>query len=86
MTEMKSLTVQEASCHLTELLHSAVEGEEITIRDGAYAVLLQPVVPQPVSQMRGREALRRLQAQSKLTPALAETYLQDVKCERLAGN
>ena len=31
---MKTLTVQEASRNLSELLHSAADGEEITICDG----------------------------------------------------
>jgi len=81
---MKTLTVQEAIGHLGELVHWAVEGEEITIRDGACAVLLQPVSSAPKSHLTGREALRQLQLESRLTPALAESYLREVHAERLA--
>ena len=81
---MKTLTVQEASRNLGELVHSAVEGEEITIQDGACTVLLQPVPNAPQNRLPGREALRRLQLQSRLTPAQAESYLREVHAERLA--
>jgi hypothetical protein len=33
---------------------------------------------------KGREALRQLQSQSRLTPAQAEIYLREVRAERLA--
>ena len=81
---MKTLTVQEASRNLSELVHSAAEGEEITIHDGGCTVLLQPVSSAPKNRLAGREALRQLQAQSRLTPAQAETYLHEVHAERIA--
>jgi antitoxin (DNA-binding transcriptional repressor) of toxin-antitoxin stability system len=81
---MKTVTVQEASQDLSRLVRSAVEGEEITIQDGAGTVLLQPVTAAPKNHLKGREALRQLQSQSRLTPAQAESYLREVHAERLA--
>jgi antitoxin (DNA-binding transcriptional repressor) of toxin-antitoxin stability system len=81
---MKTVTVQEASRNLSELVHCAAEGEEITIQDGACKVLLQPVPAAPADRLKGRDALRQLQTQSRLTPAQAENYLQEVHAERLA--
>lgn len=81
---MKTVTVQEASRNLSELVHSAAEGEEITIHDGNCTVLLQPVSAAPPRRMKGREALKQLQSQSRLTPAQAESYLREVHAERLA--
>jgi antitoxin (DNA-binding transcriptional repressor) of toxin-antitoxin stability system len=81
---MKTMTVQEASRNLSELLHCAAEGEEITIHDGTCTVLLQPVSTAPKNCGKGRDALRQLQSQSRLTPAQAENYLREVHAERLA--
>jgi antitoxin (DNA-binding transcriptional repressor) of toxin-antitoxin stability system len=81
---MKMLTVQEASQHLGELVHSAAGGEEIAIHDGDCTVLLQPVVANRKSRLNGREALRQLQSQSHLTPGQAGSYLQEIHAERLA--
>ena len=81
---MKTLTVQEASRNLSELVHSAAGGEEITIHDGTCTVLLQPILVSSQNHLSGREALRQLQSQSRLTPAQAENYLQEVHAERLA--
>jgi len=81
---MKALTVQEASQNLGELVQSAIEGEEITIQDGAFTVLLQPVRTSSPNRPKGREALRQLQSQSQLTSVLAERYLQEIQGERLA--
>jgi antitoxin (DNA-binding transcriptional repressor) of toxin-antitoxin stability system len=81
---MKTVTVQEASRNLSELVHCAVGGKEITIHDGACTVLLQPVSTPPKKHLKGRDALRQLQSQSQLTPAQAESYLQEVHAERLA--
>lgn len=81
---MKTLTVQEASRKLSELVHRAVEGEEVAINDGACTVLLQPVSKAAKNQTNGREALRQLQSQSRLTSSLAESYLREVHAERLA--
>jgi len=76
--------VQEASRNLSELVHSAVEGEEITIQDGSYTVLLKPVSSASKQHLAGREALRQLQSESRLTATQAETYLREVHAERLA--
>jgi antitoxin (DNA-binding transcriptional repressor) of toxin-antitoxin stability system len=81
---MKTVTVQEASRNLSELVHCAADGEEITIHDGACMVLLQPVSAAPKNRVKGRDALRQLQSQSRLTPAQAESYLREVHAERLA--
>ena len=78
------MTVQEASRNLSELVHCAVAGEEITIQDATCTVLLQPVAAPASDHGQRREALRQLQAQSRLTSALAENYLREVKAERLA--
>ncbi len=81
---MKTLTVQEAAGHLSELVHSAAAGEAITIRAGSDAVLLQPVSSIPQDGLSPREALRQLQSQSQLTHEQAESYLREVRAERLA--
>jgi antitoxin (DNA-binding transcriptional repressor) of toxin-antitoxin stability system len=81
---MKTVTVQEASRNLSELVHCAAGGEEVTIHDGACTVLLQPVSAGPTNCVKGRDALRQLQSQSRLTPARAESYLREVHAERLA--
>ena len=81
---MKTLTVQEASRNLSELVHCAADGEEITIHDGACKVLLQPVSTLHSNRPNGREALRQLQSQSRLTAGQAENYLREVHAERLA--
>ena len=80
---MKTVTVQEASRNLSELVHSAADGEEITIHDGACTVLLQPVSAAPKNRVKGRDALRQLQSQSRLTPTQAESHLREVHAERL---
>ena len=81
---MKTLTVQEASRNLSELVHCAADGEEITTHDGTCTVLLQPVATPSGKHLKGREALRQLQSQSRLTTAQAESYLREVHAERLA--
>jgi antitoxin (DNA-binding transcriptional repressor) of toxin-antitoxin stability system len=81
---MKTLTVQEASRNLSELLRSAAEGEEIIINDGALAISLHPVSSPGKSRLKGRDALRQLQSQSRLTAGQAEIYLREVQAERLA--
>jgi antitoxin (DNA-binding transcriptional repressor) of toxin-antitoxin stability system len=81
---MKTVTVQEASRNLSELVHCAASGEEITINDGACTVLLQPVPAASKNRLNGRVALRQLQSQSRLTSAQAENYLREVHAERLA--
>ena len=81
---MKTLTVQEASRNLSELLHSAADGEEIIINDGALAISLHLVSAPCKNRMKGREALRQLQSQSRLTPGQAAGYLREVHAERLA--
>jgi antitoxin (DNA-binding transcriptional repressor) of toxin-antitoxin stability system len=81
---MKTLTVQEASRNLSELLHSAADGEEITICDGMLTISLRLVSSPPKGSLKGRDALRQLQSQSQLTAGQAENYLREVHAERLA--
>jgi antitoxin (DNA-binding transcriptional repressor) of toxin-antitoxin stability system len=84
---MKTLTVQEASKSLGEWLRRAVGGEQIAIHEGECTVLLQPLPESPEASANGisaREALRQLQARSRLTTAQAEDYLREVRAERLA--
>jgi antitoxin (DNA-binding transcriptional repressor) of toxin-antitoxin stability system len=83
---MKTVTVQEAIRSLSELVHCAAEGEEITIHDGACTVLLQPVPTASKNRLKGRDALRQLQSQSRLSSTQAESYLREVHAERLADN
>jgi antitoxin (DNA-binding transcriptional repressor) of toxin-antitoxin stability system len=84
---MKTLTVQEASEKLSELLHSAAEGEEIIINDGALSISLRPVSHARKSRVKCLDALRELQSQSRLTQAQADSYLREVQAERHAyGN
>lgn len=86
-SNMKTLTVQEASQNLGRWLRRAMGGEQIAIHEGACVVLLQPLPTLPESpaseQMTPREALRRLQSQPRLTATQAEDYLREVRAERL---
>ncbi len=86
---MKTLTINEATSNLAEWLQQAVAGEEIAIRTGNTLVVLRPQPgagngpdPEPLSP---REALRRLQQDARLTPAQAESYLNEVRAERIAA-
>ena len=75
---MKTLTVDEA-----------VAGERILIRQGDALVELRPATvsrPSSVKEpLAPREALRRLQADARLTSADAANYLREVREERLAA-
>ena len=86
---MKTLTISEASSNLAGWLQQAVAGEEIGIRSGDTLVVLRPlagVAPGPGSgPLSPREALRHLQEDARLTPAQAESYLNEVRTERLAN-
>jgi len=84
---MKTLTVQEASKSLGDLLRRAASGEQIAISEGECTVLLQPLSESHETsageRLSAREALRRLQSGSRLTAAQAEDYLREVRAERL---
>ena len=87
---MKTLSVNEASGDLSTVLKRAIAGEEIGIRSDDTIVALRPV-PGPASAPDAgspppREALRRLQAEARLTPAQAQSYLNEVHAERLASD
>ncbi len=85
---MKTLSVNEASSNLSTVLEQAIAGVEIGIRSDDTIVALRPL---PVSAsatdagpLAPREALRRLQEEARLTPAPAESYLNEVRAQRLA--
>jgi hypothetical protein len=84
---MKTLTVQQASQNLGGWLRRALGGEQIAIHEGAGTVLLQPLPTIPDSPkaevLSAREALLRLQSQSRLSQKQAEDYLAEVWEERL---
>ena len=86
-TEMKTLTVEEASPGLGRLVELALAGEQIQIRKGSGIVELRPAKSSPAAvnePLTPREALRRLQEEGQLTPQQAEAYLCEVREERLA--
>ena len=86
---MKTLTINEATSNLAGWLQQAVAGEEIGIRSGDTLVVLRPLSAatngQKVEPLSPREALRQLQEDARLTPAQAESYLNEVRAERLAA-
>jgi len=86
---MKTLTVEEATSGLGRLVDLALAGERIQICKGNGVVELRPanaVQPAAKEQLTPREALRRLQAEGRLTPVQAEKYLSEVREERLAAD
>ena len=83
---MKTLTVSEAARDLANWLKQAIAGKEIAIRSDDTIVALRPLPANGVTaNLSAREALRRLQQEAHLTPAQAESYLQEVHAERLAA-
>ena len=86
---MRTLTLEEAVNGLGRWLERAIAGEDICIRKGDAVVELRPVTvsgPSPSNErLSPREALRRLQAEARLTPGQAQQYLNEVYDERLAA-
>jgi len=86
---MKTLTVDEAVAGLNRWVDLALAGELIRIRKGNDVVELRaagtPLSPEPDEQLSPREALRRLQSESRLSAAQAEGYLRDLRQERLVA-
>jgi antitoxin (DNA-binding transcriptional repressor) of toxin-antitoxin stability system len=83
---MTTLTVQEASQGLRGWLRRAAQGEQIAISEGTCVVLLHPLVESSVgagAPPLPREALRLLQAHPTLSTGEADTYLGEVREERL---
>ena len=83
------MTVEEAVTGLGKWLELAVAGEDIRIRKGDAVVELRPV-PQKSGATLGehvspQEALRRLQAEARLTSEEAKGYLEELRGERLAA-
>jgi antitoxin (DNA-binding transcriptional repressor) of toxin-antitoxin stability system len=84
--DVKTLTVNEAVRNLASLLKQAIAGEEIGIRSDDTVVVLRPLRSKALAEsLSPREALRRLQAEAHLSPAQAESYLQEVHAERVAA-
>lgn len=87
LRNMKTLTVEEATSGLAQLVELALAGEQIQIRQGERAVELRPAnrtQPEAPEPMTPREALRRLQEEARLTSEQADRYLCEVREERLA--
>lgn len=86
---MRTLTVEEAVTGLGKWLELAVAGEGIRIRKGDAVVELRPVSAKnstgSAERVSPREALRQLQAEARLTPDQAQTYLEELREERLAA-
>ncbi len=86
---MTTLTVEEATSSLGRWVDLALAGEQVQIRKGDAVVELRPAprrAPAASEQLMPREALRRLQEESRLTPEAAECYLREVHEERLAAD
>ncbi|MCU0785954.1 MAG: hypothetical protein MUF81_18290 [Verrucomicrobia bacterium] len=83
-TFMKTLTVSEAARDLATWLKQAIAGAEIAIRSDDNIVALRPIPSNGAATLSPREALRQLQSKAHLTPAQADSYLQEVHAERLA--
>lgn len=85
---MKTLTIEEAVAGLGRWIERAWAGEQIQIRKGNAVVELRPARPaRPAEgeELSPREALRRMQEESNLTPEQAEQYMREVREERLAA-
>ena len=86
---MRTLSLEEAVTGLGRWLELAIAGEDIRIRKGDAVVELRPVPasgpPSSNEPLSTREALRRLQAEARLTPDQAQQYLNEVHDERLAA-
>ena len=86
---MRTLSLEEAVSGLGRWLELAIAGEGICIRNGDAVVELRPMggsgSPPSNEHLSPREALRRLQAEARLTPDQAQVYLNEVYDERLAA-
>ncbi len=85
---MKLLTVKEATPGLGRLVDLALAGEQIQIRKGNGVVELRPAFVAQTSvdqKLTPREALRRLQEDSRLVAERAEAYFCEVREERMAA-
>jgi hypothetical protein len=83
---VKTLTVEEATRGLGQLVGLALAGEQIQIRKGSGIVELRPAQAQTAvdDKLTPREALRLLQENARLTPQQAEGYLRELREERMA--
>ena len=86
---MRTLSLEEAVTGLGQWLERAIAGEDIRIQKGDAVVELRPLpasgTPSSNEHLSPREALRRLQAEARLTPDEAQQYLNEVYDERLAA-
>jgi antitoxin (DNA-binding transcriptional repressor) of toxin-antitoxin stability system len=83
---MRTLTVEEAGAGLGSWVERALAGEQIQIRRGDGVVELRPTKPAAAHEaepLPPREALRRLQGETRLSAEQAARYLQAVREERL---
>ena len=86
VSDVRTLTVEEAMTGLGKWLELAVAGEGIRIRKGDAVVELRPVSPKDGKRhISPREALRQLQAEARLTPEQAQDYFKELREERLAA-
>ena len=89
LSNVRTLTLEEATTGLGKWLELAVAGEGIRIRKGDALVELRPVSEKdetrPSERVSPREALRQLQAEAHLTPEQAQDYLEELRDERLAA-
>jgi antitoxin (DNA-binding transcriptional repressor) of toxin-antitoxin stability system len=86
---VKTLTVEEARAGLDRWVERALAGEQIRIRKGDAVVELRParLAQSPgTDELSPREALRRLQADARLSHEQAGRYLIEVREERLAAD
>ena len=86
---MKTLTVEEATTGLGQLVELALAGEQIQIRKGNGVVELRPaaaIQPTVNKELKPREALKSLQGEGRLTAEQAEQYLREIRDERAASD
>jgi hypothetical protein len=86
---MKTLTVEEATTGLGQLVELALAGEQIQIRKGSGVVELRPArTPQTAvvdEKLTPREALRLLQNDARMGPEQGAGYLRELHEERQAA-
>ena len=86
VSDVRTLTLEEAIAGLGKWLELAVEGEAIRIRTGDAVVELRPVSEKDgTRRVSPREALRQLQAEARLTPAQGQAYFRELREERLVA-
>jgi antitoxin (DNA-binding transcriptional repressor) of toxin-antitoxin stability system len=85
---MKTLTVEEAVAGLPGWLDRVLAGERIQISKGGAVIELrsaQNSAALAAISSASRDALRLLQRDARLSAAEAESYLEEIRSERLAA-